>query len=43
MSAPLELTQQVGRHIYSQTPTGMGAEFLFGHEVDHKLWALLER
>ncbi|MCJ0700263.1 RES family NAD+ phosphorylase [Frigoribacterium faeni] len=43
MSAPRELTQQVGRHIYSQLPTLDGIRFVSRHGVDHELWALFER
>lgn len=43
MSAPRELTQQVGRHIYSCAPALDGMRFLSRHGVDQELWALFER
>ena len=43
MRAPRQLTQQVGRHIYSHTPTLDGIRFLSRHGVDYELWALFER
>ena len=43
MSAPRELTQQVGRHVYGHAPALDGIRFLSRHGVDHELWALFER